>query len=196
VRRRLFLLVAAAVTLTPTAALAQRFGGDYGGAVGLWLMYADPGIDAQDSFGRDLGGVAGIGGRLFFQKNRLRLGLGGFTGGFIDDGLNDAGNQVQGGLSAGGFIAEYLIVQQNLEVAAGAMAGPGLVSLEEILDAGEDIENLDRRRYTFVAGYPWVRLGYNPMPFVNVGLELGYFFGSEGVGGFAGGIDVLVGLIP
>ncbi len=194
--KRLLLLVAALLMLAPTPALAQRFGGDYGGAVGLWLVYADPGIDAQDSFGRDLGGVLGVGGRLFFQKTRLRLGLGGFTGGFTGDGLNDAGNQVQGGLSAGGFIFEYLIVQQNLEVAAGAMAGPGLVSLEEILDLGDDIENLDRRRYTFVAGYPWVRLGYNPMPFVNVGLELGYFFGTEGVGGFAGGIDILVGLIP
>lgn len=192
------LLLVAVVLLAPTPALAQRFGGDYGGAVGLWLVYADPGIDAQDSFGRDLGGVLGVGGRLFVQKTRLRLGLGGFTGGFTGDGRNEAGNQVQGGLSAGGLIAEYLIVQQNLEVAAGTMLGPGRLTLEEIRDPSDEdgFEELRRDRHTIIVGYPWARVGYNPMPFVNVGLELGYFFGTEGVGGVAGGIDILVGLIP
>jgi hypothetical protein len=196
--RGLPLLVAAILALTPAPALAQRFGGDYGGAVGLWIVYADPGIDASDSFGHDLGGVAAIGGRLFFQTGRMRLGLGGFTGGFTGDGANEDGYQVQGGLTAGGFIAEYLIVQQNLEVAAGGMVGPGRLTLEEIRDSADDdgFEVLRRDRKTTFVGYPWARVGYNPMPFVNVGLELGYLFGSDGVGGFAGGIEILLGLIP
>lgn len=195
---RLPLLAAAILALTPSPALAQRFGGDYGGAVGLWIVYADPGIDAGDSFGKDLGGVAAIGGRLFFQTGRLRLGLGGFTGGFTGDGSNGDGNQVQGGLTTGGFIAEYLIVQQNLEIVAGGMLGPGRLTLEEVLDPADDdgFEVLRRDRRTLFIGYPWARVGYNPMPFVNVGLELGYVVGSDGVGGFAGGIEILLGLIP
>lgn len=193
---RLALIATAILALAPAPAYAQRFGGDYGGAVGLWFVYADPGIDAQDSFGRDLGGAAALGGRLFFQRGRLRLGLGGFTGGFTKDGRNEAGNQVQGGLSTGGFIAEYLIVQQNLELVAGGMIGPGLLTVEEVLVPGDDVENLNRRRDTTIVGYPWVRVGYNPMPFINVGLELGYLVGGEGIGGFAGGIEVAVGLIP
>lgn len=196
--RPLLSLLTAILLLTPTPALAQRFGGDYGGAVGLWIVYADPGIDAADSFDRDLGGVAAIGGRLFFQTGRLRLGLGGFTGGFTGDGANQEGNQVQGGLTTGGFIAEYLIVQQNFEFAAGGMLGPGRLTLEEIVDPDDEdgFEVLRRDRETLFVGYPWARVGYNPMPFVNVGLELGYLVGSEGVGGFAGGIDILLGLIP
>jgi hypothetical protein len=186
------------LALAPAPAVAQRFGGDYGGAVGLWIVYADPGIDAADSFDRDLGGVAAVGGRLFFQTGRLRLGLGGFTGGFTGDGANEDGYQVQGGLTSGGFIAEFLIVQQNLEVAAGGMLGPGRLTLEEIVDPADDdgFEVLRRDRKTIAVAYPWARVGYNPMPFVNLGLEAGYMIGSEGVGGFAAGIEVLLGLIP
>ncbi len=196
--RGIALLVTAILAVAPSPALAQRFGGDYGGAVGLWVVYADLGIDAGDSFGRDLGGVAAIGGRLFFQTGRLRLGLGGFTGGVTGDGPNEAGYQVQGRLSTGGFIAEYLVIQQNLELTAGGMLGPGRLTLEEIVDPADDdgFEVLRRDRETIFVGYPWARVGYNPMPFVNLGLELGYVIGSEGVGGLAGGIQIFLGLIP
>lgn len=195
---RALLLLIAVLAVTPRPALGQRFGGDYGAAFGLWIVFGDPGLDAERSFDRDLGPVAAVGGRIFFQTGRARLGLGGFTGGFVSDGPNEAGNQVQGGLTTGGFIAEYLVVQRNLEVAVGGMVGPGRLSVEEVLvAAGDDgVENIDRDRDTVLVGYPWARLGYNPMPFVNVGLELGYLMGGEGIGGFAGSIELMLGLIP
>lgn len=195
---RALLLAASVVVSAPTPSVAQRFGGDYGGAFGLWIVYGEPGLDAERSFGRDLGGLAAVGGRIFFQTGRARLGLGGFSGAFVSDGPNQAGNQVQGGLTTGGFIAEYLVVQQNLEVALGGMLGPGRLSVEEVLiqAGGDGIENLDRDRDTIIVGYPWARVGYNPMPFVNVGLELGFLIGGEGIGGPAGGVEIMVGLIP
>lgn len=195
---RALLGLAAILAFAPTPAAAQRFGGDYGGAFGLWIIYGDPGLDAQRSFGRDLGGLAAVGGRIFFQTGRARLGLGGFTGAFVGDGPNEAGNQVQGGLTTGGVIAEYLVVQQNVEVALGGMLGPGRLSVEEVLvqAGGDGVENLDRQRDTIIVGYPWARLAYNPMPFVNLGLELGYLIGGEGIGGLTGGVDIMVGLIP
>jgi hypothetical protein len=186
--------------LLPTSALAQRFGGDFGGAVGFWLLYVDPGIEEDQSFGRDVGGVLGMGGRGFLQTGRVRLGGGGFGGSFSREGLNESGHKVEGGLSGGGFIAEYLLVQRNLELTVGGFAGGGVLTLEEFLppEAGDvgDIERLRRRRQGIFIGYPWVRLGYNPAPLVNAGLQLGYLISSEDVGGFAASIDVLVGIIP
>lgn len=184
------------IALHPGSANAQRFGGQFGGGAAFWLVYVDPGLDVGESFDRDVGRVIGIGGRAFLQTGRFRLGGGVFGGGFTDEGLNPAGNDVQGGLSAGGFIAEYLIVQQNVELAIGGMAGGGVLTVEEHISTAGDIEELRRRRDPIFAGYPWLRLGYNPAPFVNVGLHLGYFVGSNGVGGFGAGLDVTAGLIP
>lgn len=199
-RRLTTLFLSCWLVLLPGSALAQRFGGDFGGAVGFWLLYVDPGIKEDRSFGRDVEGVVAFGGRGFLQTGRVRLGGGGFGGSFSSEGLNESGNRVQGGLSGGGFVAEYLLVQQNLELAVGGLAGGGVVTIEELLppepgDSG-DVERLRRRREGIFIGYPWVRLGYNPAPLVNAGLQLGYLVGSEDVGGFAVSIDVLVGIIP
>ena len=182
--------------LQAETAFSQRLGGDFGGGGQFWVLYIDPGIDVDRSFGRDVGGVTAIGGRGFLQTRRVRLGGGGFGGSFSDEGLNEDGNRVQGGLSAAGFTAEYLAVQQDLEVAVGALLGGGVLSLEERLSVSGDVEELRRRRDAIFVAYPWVRLGYNPAPFVNVGLQLGYFVGTEDVGGFAIGLEVGVGLIP
>jgi len=200
VRRLSTLLLCCWLILLPGSAFAQRFGGDFGGAVGFWLLYVDPGIEEDRSFGRDVGGVVAFGGRGFLQTGRVRLGGGGFAGSFSCEGLNESSNRVQGGLSGGGFVAEYLLVQRNLELTVGGLAGGGVVTIEELLppemgDLG-DIERLRRRRDGIFIGYPWVRLGYNPAPFVNAGLQLGYLIGSEDVGGFAVSLDVLVGIIP
>jgi hypothetical protein len=200
VRRLPTLFLCCWSVLLPGSAFAQRFGGDFGGAVGFWLLYVDPGIEENRSFGRDVGDVVAFGGRGFLQTGRVRLGGGGFGGSFSCEGLNESGNRVQGGLSGGGFVAEYLLVQRNLELAVGGLAGGGVVTIEELLppevgDSG-DVERLRRRREGIFIGYPWVRLGYNPAPLVNAGLQLGYLVGSEDVGGFAVSIDVLVGIIP
>ncbi|MHC4108794.1 MAG: hypothetical protein ACYSTY_11975 [Planctomycetota bacterium] len=188
--------LACVLALVPGSAHAQRFGGDFGGAGGFWMGYIDPGIEASDAFGRDPGGVLVLGGRVFVQTGKVRLGGGIFGGGFVDGGLNPDGNEVDGRLSAGGFTFEYLAVQQNFEVAIGGLAGGGVLTVEEKLSESGGVENLRRRRDSIFVGYPWLRLGYNPAPLVNVGLELGYFFGSRGVGGPALGLDILVGLIP
>lgn len=192
------LSAALALAVTPSQASAQRFGGDFGGAVGFWLAYVDPGVGPDRSFGRDLGAVAALGGRVFLQTGRVRLGAGAFGGSFTDEGRNAGGFDVSGHLSAGGFIAEYLVIQRNFELALGGMAGGGLLTIEELqdVDVAGDVETLRRRSDGIFAAYPWVRLGYNPAPFVNVGLELGYFAGTEGVGGFAVSLDVLAGIIP
>lgn len=194
------LLLAVALLLAPGTASAQRFGGDFGGGAGFWLVYADLGLDEDRTFGHDVGGVVGLGGRGFLQTGKVRLGGGAFGGGFSDEGLNSDGNRVQGGLSAGGFTAEYLVVQRNVEVIVGGMAGGGVLTIEQVLppETGDpvDVERLQRRRDTMFIGYPWVRLGYNPAPFVNVGLQLGYLVGTDDVGGFAIGLEVMAGLIP
>ena len=189
-------LVLLGLLLTGGPAYAQRFGGDYGGGGGVWLVYVAPDIETERSFERDVGGVVAIGGRGFLQTGKVRLGGGAFGGGFTDEGLNGAGNKVKGGLSAGGFIAEYLAVQQNLEVTVGGLLGGGVLTIEESLGTSGDVEDLRRRRDTIFVGYPWVRVGYNPAPFVNAGLQLGYLLGTDDVGGVAVGIDVMVGLIP
>lgn len=183
-------------TLLPDSALAQRFGGDYGAAAGLWILYVDPRIEPDESFGRDLGGIVALGGRIFLQTGRVRLGAAAFAGSFSDEGLNEAGFEVSGRLSAGGFTAEYLVVQQNLEVIIGGLAGGGTLNIEELRDSSRDVETIRRRRESVFMGFPWVRVAYNLAPFVNVGLELGYLFGTQGVGGPAIGLDILVGLIP
>lgn len=197
--RKFSIVIAATIALaasSPEIASAQRFGGQFGGGAAFWVVYVDPGVDAGESFDRDIGDVVGLGGRAFFQTGRFRLGGGFFSGGFTDEGPNEIGNIVSGGLSAGGFIAEYLVVQQNFEVAVGGLAGGGALTVEESLLTEDGVEALLRRRTGFFAGYPWVRAGYNLAPFVNVGLELGYFIGTNDVGGFAAGLDVVVGLIP
>ncbi len=195
--RTITLLLASAVLLIlPEPASAQRFGGDFGGGGGLWLVYADLGIDEDRSFGRDVGGVITLGGRGFLQTGKVRLGGGAFGGGFVDKGQNTAGNSVQGGFSAGGFTAEYLIVQQNLELVIGGMVGGGVLTIEEIVSVSGEVEDLRRRKESMFVGYPWVRLGYNPAPFINVGLQLGYMAGTQDVGGFAVGLDIMAGLIP
>jgi hypothetical protein len=197
VNRAITLLLASAVLLIlPDPASAQRFGGDFGGCGGFWLVYADLGIDADRSFGRDVGGVITLGGRGFLQTGKVRLGGGAFGGGFVDKGQNSAGNSVQGGFSAGGFTAEYLIVQQNLELVIGGMAGGGVLTIEEIVSVSGEVEDLRRRKESMFVGYPWVRVGYNPAPFINVGLQLGYMVGTQDVGGFAMGLDIMAGLIP
>jgi hypothetical protein len=197
VNRAITLLLASAVLLIlPEPASAQRFGGDFGGGGGFWLVYADLGIDADRSFGRDVGGVITLGGRGFLQTGKVRLGGGAFGGGFVDKGQNSAGNSVQGGFSAGGFAAEYLIVQQNLELVIGGMAGGGVLTIEEIVSVRGEVEDLRRRKESMFVGYPWVRVGYNPAPFINVGLQLGYMVGTQDVGGFAMGLDIMAGLIP
>ncbi len=185
-----------ALTLLPATAWAQRFGGQFGGAGGFWLVFVNPDVDNDQSFGRDLGGVIGLGGRGFLQTGRVRLGGGAFGGGFVDEGLNPAGNEVEGGLSAAGFTFEYLAYQQNLEVMVGGLVGGGSLTLEERLGSAGGVESLRRRRDRVFVGYPWVRVGYNLAPFANAGLQLGYLFGTRDIGGFAIGLDVLVGLIP
>ncbi|NIN73272.1 MAG: hypothetical protein GTO46_15380 [Gemmatimonadetes bacterium] len=196
-KRAVTLLLASVVLLLlPESASAQRFGGEFGGGGGFWLVYADLGIDVDRSFGHDVGGVVTLGGRGFLQTGKVRLGGGAFGGGFVDEGLNSAGNRVQGGFSAGGFTAEYLIVQQNLELVIGGMAGGGVLTIEEIVIVSGGVEDLRRRRESMFVGYPWVRVGYNPAPFINVGLQLGYVAGTQDVGGFAIGLDVMAGLIP
>ncbi|UCC82572.1 MAG: hypothetical protein JSW46_16595 [Gemmatimonadota bacterium] len=189
-------LVGVVLLLLPEPASAQRFGGDFGGGGGFWLVYVDVGVDVDRSFGRDVGGAVTLGGRGFLQTGKVRLGGGAFGGGFVDEGLNTAGNRVQGGFSAGGFTAEYLVVQQNLELVIGGMAGGGVLTIEEIVSVSGEVEDLRRRKESMFVGYPWVRVGYNPAAFVNVGLQLGYVAGTQDVGGFAIGLDIMVGLIP
>jgi len=196
VNKVLVVLLAGMLTLVPDTAFGQRFGGDYGAAAGFWLLYINPGVDASESFGKDLGNIAALGGRLFFQTGRFRLGGAVFGGSFIDEGVNEAGFMVSGGISAAGITAEYLVVQQNLEVIFGGMFGGGTLNIEEQLDVTGGVETLRRRRQSIFIGYPWARIGYNPAPFINVGFELGYLLGTEGVGGPAIGLDILVGLIP
>lgn len=196
-KRAITLLLSSVVFLLLAGpAHAQRFGGDFGGGGGFWLVFADLGIDSDRSFGRDVGGVVTMGGRGFLQTGKVRLGGGAFGGGFVDEGLNGTGNRVQGGFSAGGFTAEYLVVQQNLELVIGGMAGGGVLTIEEIVSVSSDVETLRRRREPMFVGYPWVRVGYNPAPFINVGLQLGYITGTQDVGGFAIGLDISAGLIP
>jgi hypothetical protein len=196
VNKSTILLLAFVGTLVPSTGYAQRFGGDYGAAAGLWVLFVDPGIDSEDSFDRDLGGVIAFGGRLFFQTGRVRLGGAFFGGGFTKEGVNGDGLDVSGGLSAGGFTAEYLAVQQNLELSLGGMLGGGTLNVEELMGVSGDVESINRRRDTIVLGYPWARIGYNPAPFVNVGLQVGYLLATQGVGGFSVGLDIVVGLIP
>lgn len=184
------------VFLPPTSASAQRFGGQFGGAIGFWLTYVAVDLEPDRSFGRDLGGVITLGARGFFQTGRVRLGVGVFGGGFADEGLNTSGNDVSGGLSAGGFTAEYLIVQKNIEFAVGGLAGGGTLTIEEQLSREGDVEQLNRRTDTMFVGYPWVRFGWNLAPFVNIGLQAGYLYGSEDFDGFSIGLDVMAGLIP
>jgi hypothetical protein len=195
-RRLVVLLGAAAVALAPGSAEAQRFGGDYGGAGGFWLVYFDPGLEAAESFGRDVGAIVALGGRGFLQTGRFRLGGGGVGGGFVDEGTNASGNTVSGGFSGGGLVAEYLAVQRNVELAVGGMVGGGVLTVEESLAVNGDVEDLRRRRDSIFTAYPWVRLGWNPAALVNVGLQVGYLIGTSDVGGFAVGLDILVGLIP
>ena len=194
------LAVLMALLALPGTASAQRFGGDFGGAGGFWAVYVSPGLESDRTFGRDVGGAAALGGRGFLQTGRVRLGGGAVGGSFVDEGQNPDGNRVQGGLSFGGFTAEYLAVQQNVEVAVGGMIGGGVLTLEELLpaepDDDADVERLRRREEAVFAGYPWVRLGYNAAPFVNAGLQVGYLLGGGDVSGFAVGIDITVGLIP
>lgn len=179
-----------------TPAFAQRFGGQFGGAAGFWLTYVAVDVRTDRSLGRDLGGVITLGARAFFQTGRVRLGGGGFGGSFTDEGPNAAGNPVSGSLSAGGFTAEYLVLQRDVEIALGGLAGGGVLTIEEQVSRTGDVEQINRRRDTIFVGFPWVRLGWNAAPFVNIGLHLGYMYGSEDVGGFTVGIDVLAGLIP
>jgi hypothetical protein len=196
VNKAITLLLASVLLLLPGSAFAQRFGGDFGGGGGFWLLYVDLGIEEDRSFGRDVGAVVALGGRGFLQTGKIRLGGGAFGGGFTDEGLNSVGNKVQGGFSAGGFTAEYLVLQQNLEIIVGGMVGGGVLTIEERISVTGEIEELRRRRDSMFVGYPWVRVGYNPAPFVNVGLQLGYLVGTGDVGGFAVGLDIMAGLIP
>lgn len=190
------LFVVGALLLGPSDAPAQRFGGQYGVGAGFWMLYLDPGVDAERAFGRGVGNVVALGGRGFVQLGRVRLGGGGFAGGFTDEGLNPAGNPVEGRLSGGGFTAEYLVVQQNFELIVGGMAGGGALTIEEELSSSGGVDELRRRQDTIFLGYPWVRAGYNVAPFVNVGFQLGYLVGGNDVDGFAASIDIVVGLIP
>ena len=194
--RRSIVLAALLCLLAPASASAQRFGGQFGGAAGFWLSYIAIAIEPERSFGRDLGGIVTLGARGFFQTGRVRVGGGGFGGSFTDEGLNASGNQVTGGLSAGGFTAEYLVMQRDVEVAIGGLAGGGVISIEERIAEVGDVEQLNRRKETIFVGLPWARLGWNAAPFVNVGLEIGYLVGSKDVSGFVIGIDILAGLIP
>jgi hypothetical protein len=197
VRNTLAVAISFAVLFSvPNKAEAQRFGGQFGGGAAFWLVYVDPGIDTEQSFGRDIGNVAALGARAFFQTGRVRLGAGFFGGGFTDEGTNESGNKVEGSLSSGGFIAEYLALQKNFEIALGGMAGGGVITVEEHISSTGDIESLLRRRTSYFAAYPWARFGYNPAPLVNVGLEFGYYLGTNDVGGFAASLDIVVGLIP
>ncbi len=190
------LALAIGLALLPATAWAQRFGGQFGGAGGFWLVYVDLDVDDDRSLGRNLDGVIGLGGRGFLQTGRVRLGGGAFGGGFVDEGLNSAGNEVEGGLSATGFTFEYLAVQQNIEVVVGGLVGGGSLTVEERLGSAGGVESLNRQRDSIFLGYPWVRVAYNLAPFANAGLQLGYLIGSRDIGGFAIGLDVLVGLIP
>ncbi len=194
--RGLVLLLALSLSFVPRSASAQRFGGQFGGGGGFWVLLIDPDAGEDRAFGRDLGAVIAVGGRGFLQTGRVRLGGGAFGGGFLDEGLNSDGNDVRGSLSAGGFTFEYLAVQQNLEVIVGGLVGGGSLTLEQRLAVSGDVETLERRRDTIFVGYPWVRLAYNLAPFVNAGLQLGYLIGSKDVGGPAVGLDIQVGLIP
>lgn len=194
--RTLAVWLALLLTLLPHSAFAQRFGGQIGGAAGFWLLYIVPNIESNQSFGRDLGNVVALGGRGFVQFERVRLGGGAFGGSFTSEGLNTSGNEVTGAVSGGGFTAEYLALRETLEIAFGGLAGGGVVTVEERLSDSGDVETLNRRRDTIFVGLPWVRLGYNPAPFVNVGLQLGYFIGTRDFDGFTVGLDVMVGLIP
>lgn len=193
---RALILALVLSALWPSRALAQRFGGQYGGGGGFWMQYLAPNLDAKDGFGRDLGGAVTLGGRGFVQIGRVRLGGGGFGGGFTGEGVNGAGNEVTGGVSGGGFIAEYLVLQRNLEVAVGGLAGGGSFSVEERLAVEGDVETLHRRKKSVFIGQPWVRVAYNLAPFVNAGLQLGYLIGSRDLHGVSVGLDVLIGLFP
>lgn len=194
---RVLVLALALAAAHPGTAVAQRFGGQFGAAGGFWASYFALDIPAALSFGRDLGGVVTLGGRAFIQTGRARLGGGGFGGGFTNEGINAAGNRVSGALSAGGFTAEYLVLQMSeLEVALGGMAGGGVLTIEERLSVDGGVDLLNRRKDTLFIGYPWLRVGYNLAPFVNAGLYVGYLAGTGDIGGFAIGLDVLVGLFP
>lgn len=188
--------LACGLALLPATASAQRFGGQFGAAGGFWLVFVDLDVDDDRNLGRDLGGVIGLGGRGFVQTGRVRLGGGAFGGGFVDEGLNSAGNEVEGGLSGGGFTFEYLAVQRNIEVAVGGLVGGGSLTVEERLGSAGGVESLRRRRDNIFVGYPWVRVAYNLAPFANAGLQLGYLLGTQDTHGFSIGLDVLVGLIP
>lgn len=189
-------VVVMAILVAPGEASAQRFGGQFGGAGGFWFLYVSPDIEEARSFDRDVGGLLLLGGRGFLQVGRVRLGGGGLGGSFADEGLNPAGNDVSGGLDAGGFTAEYLVLQKDIEVAVGGLIGGGEFRFEERLAVDGDVESLNRRQRAIFVGMPWARAGYNVAPFVNVGAQLGYLIGSEDIDGFTLGFDVLVGLIP
>lgn len=191
-------VILAVVTLLTmaTEARAQRFGGQFGAAGGVWLLYVAPDVESDRAFGRELGDILAIGGRGFLQLGRVRLGGGGFGGSFTDEGLNPDGNDISGGLSGGGFTAEYLLVQKEWEIGVGGFLGGGNLTIEERLGVEGDVENLNRRQRTIFIGIPSVRAAYNLAPFVNAGLQVGYLAGSEGVDGFTLGLDVVVGLIP
>lgn len=192
----IYLAIILGILAFPRDGAAQRFGGQFGGAGGIWALYVAPDVEDEFSFDRDLGGLILIGGRGFLQVGRIRLGGGGFGGSFTDEGLNPAGNDVTGGLGGGGFTAEYLLVQRDYEVAVGGLIGGGSYTFEERLSLDGDVETLNRRQRSIFIGMPWARAGYNLAPLVNAGLQIGYLIGSEDVGGFSIGLDIVVGLIP
>lgn len=181
---------------TPQPLHAQRFGGQFGAGGGFWLPFIAVDVDEDRGFGRDLGQVVGLGGRGFLQTGRVRLGGGGLSGTFTDEGLNSAGNEVTGSLSVGGFTFEYLVVQGNLEVTLGGMVGGGIINIEESIARSGGVEMLNRRRDAIFTAFPWARLGYNPATFVNVGLQVGYLVGTKDYSGFVVGVDVVAGIIP
>ena len=196
--RRLFscaLLLLASLAV-PGEVEAQRFGGQFGAAGGFWLQYVTADAGVERSFGRDLGDLILTGGRGFIQTGRVRLGGGAFGGSFLDEGVNAAGNEVTGGLGGAGFVAEYLVVQQNLEVTVGGLIGGGTITIEELLGVDGEVESLNRIEDTIFIGIPWVRVGYNIAPFVNTGFQVGYLLGSQGFDGFSISVDVTAGLIP
>ncbi len=189
-------LVALSILSSPDTAHAQRFGGQFGAAVGFWLQYVAVNLDEQRSFGRDLGDLVLTGARGFVQTERVRLGGGAFDGSFVSEGVNAVGNEVTGGLSGAGFVAEYLVVRQDLEVLVGGMVGGATLNTEERLATRGDVETINRIKDTIFIGIPWVRVGYNVAPFVNTGFQVGYLIGAQGFDGFTLGLDITVGLIP
>lgn len=175
---------------------AQRFGGQFGAAGGFWLQYLVADVGDDRNFGRDLGDLVLVGGRGFIQSGRVRLGGGGFGGAFVDEGVNEAGNEVTGGFSGGGLIIEYLIRQQDLELLVGGLIGGGTLNIEERISVTGNVETVNRVRDTLFIGQPWVRVGYNLAPFLNTGVQIGYLIGTQGFDGFSLGIDITAGLIP